>query len=216
MRISATLIDRYRLFMADEYVTEADLIASIKGVFIPSRQMACGSSFDSIIQDPQKYATEDGYTCDGISWPGGEMDEKCLSLFSGITTWQAKEIRSYNLDGTPVNVVSKVDGLEADGVVEVKTTWSGFDYDRYADAHQWRHYALNFDAAWVRYHVFDWREPANGPFKLNDVHTFTLYPYTGMEAECLEMLGGLVSFIKSKKLEAFVADDHPRLIGRVA
>jgi hypothetical protein len=216
VRISVTLIDQYRKFMLDEYVSEQDLIESVKGVWKPTRKVLCGQSFDSIVQDPLRYQTEDGYSCDGISWPGGEMEEKVLPLFQHIKTWQPKEIRPVTVNETPVNLVTKVDALDADGIVEVKTTWSGFDYERYQAAHQWRHYLLNFGAKWIRYHVFDWREPASGPFKLYGVETFTLYPYAGMEAECLETLGGLVDFIKSKKLEQYVADDHPRLLGRTA
>lgn len=216
MRISATLIDQWLRFRTNEYAKESELIASIKGVFIPNRKMECGSSFDQIVQEPAKYRVADTYVCDGIEWPGGILDEKCLPLFNNITTWQPKEIAHYTINRTPVNVVAKVDGLEADGIVEVKTTWSGFDYEKYYSAHQWRHYLLNFDAKWIRYHVFCWTEPVKGPFKLHDVETFTLYPYDRMKAECLETLGELVEYIQSKNLEQYVADNHPRLLRRTA
>ena len=216
MRISATLIDQWIRYKSDEdYPTEAQLIESIQGVFRPSRQMDLGSSFDQIMQEPSRYRTEDGYLCHGIAWPV-DMIEEQAALFTEPGLWQAKEVLPVQVNGEVINVVSKVDRLVADGIEELKTRWGAFDYEKYYRAHQWRWYLLTFGAAWIRYTVFCMYEPAKGPIKLNSVERFTLYPYAGMEQDCLDALRGLVEFIHLRKLESFVADDHPRLMREVA
>jgi hypothetical protein len=104
-----------------------------------------------------------------------------------------------------------VDELLADYIREYKTRWSAFDYEKYHNAHQWRWYLLNFGAAFVEYLVFCWSDNKGG-FKLNGIEKFKLYPYDGMEAECLETLGELVEYIQRKGLGKYVADNHPRLM----
>ena len=215
MRISCTTIDQYRRFLAEEYVSEADLIESIKGEFRPTRKMKAGSSFEKVMELPEKYRNGDFYSCEGFDWPAEAIDSECLTHFSTPGTWQCKEVRPYIVGTDTVNIVTKVDQLVANYIKECKVTQSPFDYEKYHDAHQWRWYNLNFGAAFVRYKVFYFTEVRDG-MKFHDAHSFDLYPYTGMLSDCLEALAGLVDFIHSRKLESFVADDHPRLLRGVA
>jgi hypothetical protein len=221
VRISCTLIDQWLYFQRNEDAQEKRLIESIKGVFEPSRPMLCGMAFDAILQEPEKYRDGEFYRytedCNPpVIFPAGPIDERCLPLFQEPGIWQPKETKTVEVEGEKVTVVTKVDRLVANRVDEVKTYYSSFDYDKYADAHQWRWYALNFEASAVRYSCFGFYENAKGEMKLGDIHQFTLYPYVGMEQECLEKLGELVSYIKRKGLEQYVADDRPRKERRVA
>lgn len=206
MRISATLIDQFLRYQRDEYAKESELIASIKGEFIPTRPVLCGQSFEKIMESPDRYRTVEGFSCDGLAWPKDEIEE-CLTQFTTPGTWQVKEVRSYIIDGITVNIVAKVDRLVGDAIEEVKTRWSAFDFEKYYHAHQWRHYLLNFGASRVRYKVFCWADNKGG-FKLNGVEVFDLYPYEGMEADCLATVGDLVDYIRLKNLESFVADNR--------
>lgn len=217
MRISATLIDQWLRFKRDTegYATEDQLIESIKGTFIPTRQVKCGMAFDQILQDPPTYRTGEFYEHEGIQFPAKDMDEECIPLFQAPGLWQPKETKTYEIQGEPVTVVTKVDKLVANFIDEIKTYYSSFDYAKYADAHQWRWYLLNFDAAYVRYSCFGWYDGTRG-LSLNDVHRFRLYRYPDMERECLSELSELVSYIHKKGLESYVADDRPYTRKRVA
>lgn len=210
MRISATLVDQWIRFQTDEYAQESELIESIRGEFRPTRKVKCGMAFDSILQDPRQYRKGDFYEYEGIAFPADVLDERCIPLFQEPGLWQPKETKLYDIEKEPVTVVAKVDRLVGAGIEEVKTTWGAFDYDRYAEAHQWRHYLLNFGAQWVRYSVFCWTENSKGEFVLHDVNRFVLYPYPEMENECVNKLAELVAYIKRKGLQSYVADDRPR------
>lgn len=224
MRISATLVDQWLRYIKDEtgYATESDLIKSIKGIFEPNRKMLCGMAFDQILQEPEKYRKGDSYTfvgrdCpEGITFPAQELDEQCSPLFQEPGLWQPKETSTVEIDGETVTVVTKADRLSGNLVDEIKTYWSTFDYDKYADAHQWRWYALNFGVPAVRYSCFGWTENSKGELRLNDVHRFTLYAYSGMREECVATLSDLVDYINRKGLSSYVADDRPRTERQVA
>ena len=59
LRISTTTVEQYRKYMADEYVTEPELIQSIKGIFIPRRVMDLGSAYHDILESPEKFKQPD-------------------------------------------------------------------------------------------------------------------------------------------------------------
>lgn len=201
LRISTTTVESYRRYMALDYVQESELIASIKGLFIPTKPMKMGSAFHSILEKPGDCVCADGYQSDGFKF-SAEVINPCLEIFNPAGVFEVKQTRVYTLpSGEQVTVVSKADQLLAKRVIENKTRWSGFDFDSYFDSCQWKFYLDVFEADMLTYNVFCLSENTAGQIKLGSIETFNLFPYPRLHEDCAEQLSKFVDYVHSRGLE---------------
>lgn len=208
MRISVTTIESYRLYLLD-VVSEADLLASIRGEFTPTREINLGRALHTILEEPAAHvlAIGDGYACDGITFPGPVVRE-CLTHVDPAGMFEVKATKEYRVGGRPVTVVAKVDQLCGLTIREHKTRWDTYEPDRYATSCQWRFYLDVFEALAATYVVFLLSEYKDGDIGLRGIETLPLYPYPALHAECEELVRGFVEYAVARGLESYL---QPRI-----
>lgn len=200
-----TTLDQYRLYTREDYVSEADLLASIRRTRPPTPEMARGSAFDSIMEDPGRYRASDGsYLCEGVAFPA-DVIVPCLAILAltpgGI--FQVKTTKDYIVDGEPVTVVGKADRIIGTVVRDTKTCGSSFDADGYADSCQWRFYCDIFQASAFVYDVFLLHERAAG-LVFAGYHELPLYPYPALGQDCQSLVTDFVRYARLRHLEQYL------------
>lgn len=205
MRISVTTIESYRLYLLD-VVSEADLLASIRGEFTPTREVNLGRALHSILEKPEDHESSlypGTYACDGITFPGAVVRE-CLTHVDPAGMFEVKATKEYRVGGRAVTVVAKVDQLCGLTIREHKTRWDTYEPDRYATSCQWRFYLDVFEALAVTYVVFLLSEYKDGEIGLRGIETLPLYPYPALHAECEDLVRGFVEYVTARGLESYL------------
>lgn len=198
MRISTTTLESYRLFMQpdQEWMSEEDLIASIKGEFKPTPAVQLGLAYGRILEDPDKYLVPGGYACNGYGFDLKDIDPALALMDRRRGVFEAKAEKRYG-DWT---VVAKADQLVGAHLIEHKTTCGTFNFEKYAESYQWRFMADIFLPALITYHVFCLDDHGNGVAELKEIHSFNLFPYADLQADCWALLREFVGFVEAKGL----------------
>jgi hypothetical protein len=202
MRVSTTQIESFRLWNdpEQEWMTEDDLIATIRGEFKPTPKVTLGKAFGAVLEDPDAYAVEGGYrvALDGTTLEfGADVMAPCLAEIERNGCFEVKTVKTYG----DVDVVSKCDHLYGARLSEFKTTLSSFDFDKYAASCQWRFMADAFQPHLVRYHVFCLNEATNGVISLRECHRFNLYPYAALHEDCARLVREFRAYVISRGLD---------------
>lgn len=210
MRISATTLESYRLFMDpdQEWFAEEDLVASIRGEFRGNHKVRLGSAFGRVLEDPAKYAVPGGYRV-GVGPEsfdlGDDVMGPALALIDRANTvFEAKATKAYGAH----TVVVRGDQLVGAELVETKTTLSGFVFEKYSESYQWRFMLDIFDVPRVTYRVFCLDESeANGVISLKSVENFCLFRYPNMGADCGAMVHDFADYVRRRGLEHYLTRD---------
>jgi hypothetical protein len=208
MRISATTLESYRLWRdpEQEWMSEDDLMNTIKGVFVPNHKINIGTAFGRIMEDPDRYLVPGGFKCKaGGEWIGFDRDvmEPCLAVLgdrSGV--FEAKAIHPYG----ECDVVSKADYLSGAELHEFKTTLSSFDPVKYMDSCQWRFMADAFQPRRIVYYVFCLHEATNGVIELKSIERLPLYPYQGLSADCAALVREFTGYVTARGLDGILRE----------
>lgn len=201
MRISATQLESFRLFMSpnQEWMGEDELAATIRGEFVPNHKVNLGSAFGRVLETPEAYAVDGGYrlTVNGETFEfGADVMAEPLALIDRRGIFEAKTVKSYG----PHDVASKADHVLGGDLSEFKTTLSTFDFDKYAQSCQWRYMADAFQPKRITYRVFCLSEATNGVIELRSVESFNLYPYAGLHQDCARLVMDFVAYVEAKGL----------------
>ena len=202
MRISATQLESFRLFMdpANDWFNEQDLVDSITGVFRPNHKINLGSAFGQVLEDPDRFLVPGGFRVRvyGETFEfAREVIDPCLALIDRRGVFEAKAVKAYG----PHDVASKADHILGADLSEFKTTLSGFDADKYIESYQWRFMADAFQPRRITYYVFCLYEcEANGVIELRSVERLPLYPYPQLHADCADMVREFVDYVTRKGL----------------
>lgn len=205
MRISTTTIESFRLFMQpeQEWMPEADLLATIRGEFTGNHKVRLGSAFGMLLENPAPYRVAGGYRIQPRNSPetfafGDEVMAPVLALIDrDRTVFEAKGVKRYG----PHDVVAKADQLCGTSLIETKATLGQFDFDKYAASCQWRFMADIFQPASVTYHVVCLDEDdVNHVISLRGIHTFSFYPYAGLEDDCRALVNEFAEYVTVKGL----------------
>jgi hypothetical protein len=204
MRISTTTLESFRLFMqADqEWMTEADLIASIKGEFVPTPAVLLGSAFGKVLEAPDHYRTAHGYRCGDYTFSADVMAPALKLMDYERGMFEVKAARAYG----DCDVVAVADQIVGGHLFEHKTTGSTFNFEKYADSCQWRFYVDIFQPLLVTYHVFEVDDHGNGVVELKGINSFNLFPYTGLHQDCCDLLGEFCDYVRAKGLDGFLRE----------
>lgn len=202
MRISATQLESFRLFMEpdQEWMTAADLEATIRGQFVPNHKVSLGLAFGYVLERPEQFAVPGGYRVQ----TGGEifefgndvMAEPMALIDRRRGVFEAKAVMAYG----PHAVASKADYLIGAELHEFKTTVSSFDFDKYAQSVQWRFMADAMQPIKVVYHVFCLEEATNGVIGLRSIETFALYPYAELHEDCARLVREFADYVTAAGL----------------
>lgn len=203
MRISTTTLESFRLFRESdqEWMSEADLLATIRGEFTPTPAMLLGRAFDQVLERPDRYRVDGGYQCDTYFFADEAM-RPALAVFDRRGVFQAKATKRYG----DCEVVAKADQLLGGQLIENKTTTSSFSFEKYADSYQWRFMVDLFEPALVTYHVFCLSEDRDGTIGLRGIETFNLYPYPGVHADCVELVQHFREYVIAKGLDGLLRE----------
>lgn len=211
LRVSTTLIETFRKFRDTDYVSEADLVSSIKGEFVWKDEMKWGEAFHKILEKPEECREKDGYAMNGYFFPA-DVVEPCLAVFNREGVFEAKLTQDFVIDGWLVTVVVKADQLVGAEGIENKTRWSTFDADPYMESFQWRFYTLIFKVLSITYNVFLLSRYKDETFGLRGIERFTLYPYPKLEQDCRDILGEFVKYVKQRGYgHDLLADRYERI-----
>lgn len=210
MRISATTLESFRLYMSDQdWMSEADIVASILGQFTPSAAVKLGKAFGEVLETPDQYRVQAGYAHTGHFF-SADMMTGPLSLIDRRGVFEAKAVKAYG----PHDVVAKADHLLGSHLSEFKTTLSAFDVDKYTASYQWRFMADIFQPSMITYRVFCLSE-SDGVIDLKSVESFNLFPYDRLHADCCDLLAAFVDFATAKGL-AGALNERQRLFATEA
>lgn len=200
MRISATQIESFRLFLSGEWMSTEEFHAGLTGTFAPTHAVALGTAFGKVLETPDAYKAPHGYriTAYGETFEfGDDVMAEPLSLVDRRGTFEAKAVKRYG----PHEVASKADHLYGAELSEFKTTLGTFDFDKYAASCQWRFMADAFQPRRITYHVFCLSQAANGVISLKGCESFDLYPYAGLSRDCGEMVHEFASYVRAVGLQ---------------
>jgi hypothetical protein len=199
MRVSATLLEGYRLYTSTDWKTEADLIASIQGVFVPTPAMDLGTAFHAVLETPERWRVAGGYRSGAYAFDDATM----APLFALIDRRGVFEVKAtLEIDGH--TLVAKADQLCGATIQEFKTTLSTFDAEKYTDSYQWRVMSLIFQPARITYHVASLDDHGNSVVELKSLDSVSLYPYAGLEQDVRDLLREFVGYVQGKGLSEYL------------
>jgi len=203
VRVSTTTIESFRLFSDpdQEWMSEDELLATIRGEFRPTPAVRLGLAFGKVLEDPDKYQVPGGYACNDFGFADSTI-APALAIIDRRGVFEAKAQRSYGA----VDVVAKADHILGAHLSEFKTTCSTFNFDKYAESCQWRFMVDIFQPSKVTYHVFLLDDHGNGIAELKGIESFNLYPYAGLHQDCCELLGRFTDYVTAKGLDGLLRE----------
>lgn len=201
MRISTTTLESYRLFMQpdQEWMSEDELIASIRGQFVPNRKVLIGKAFGEVLETPDRYRISGGFQHGPFFFSSDTM-QPALDLFDRRGVFEAKATKEYG-DRT---VVAKADQLLGSQLIENKTTCSTFDLDKYAQSYQWRYMAEIFEPTMITYRVFCLGDDESNQIELKSIEAFNLFPYGQLHQDCCALLDQFCAYVTAKGLDGYL------------
>lgn len=202
MRISATTLESFRLFMEPEqdWMTEESLIDTISGKFVPTPAVLLGQAFGKVLETPEKFLTSGGYRS-GDYFFSLDMMIGALAQIDRRGVFEAKAVKQYG----DCFVVAKADHLLGLELSEYKTTTSTFAFDKYEASYQWRFMADIFQPARITYRVFCLSE-SDGVTDLRSIETFNLYPYRHLHIDCCDLLDRFKSYVRGRGLDGLLSE----------
>jgi len=197
MRISVTTLEAFRLFMQpdQEWMTESELIATIKGEFVPTPAVLLGRAFGKVLETPDRYRVPHGYQYGEYSFDDATMSP-AFKLIDRRGVFEAKAGKTYG----SIDVIAKADHLLGAHLSEFKTTTGQFNFEKYAESCQWRFMTEIFEPAVITYHVFILDDHDNGVMELRGTESFNLYPYPALHQDCCLLLKRLSDYVIAKGL----------------
>jgi len=202
LRISATLLQDFALYLNEDWFTEAMIQDSIKGVFKSTPEIQMGLAYHKLLERPQKNL-EGLYERNGFRFAPEAIESMLEKLEPGVFEVKLEKSVGFTREGDDVVLVAKVDHIAGLHVSEFKTTTDPFNAEKYLGSYQWRTYCLVFEAQQLSYHVAV-LEPVDDRIQLRDLASMNVYPYTGLESDVTAMVRELVRYLRISKLDEFV------------
>lgn len=204
MRISATMLDSFRLYKSAEFISTEEMDARLRRDPIePNEAMLVGTAFHGIAEgratpkgDPQ--APEGAaYECDGYLFDA-ETTDRALAMCRGFAEIKSDLVRIDTRYGS-VALVGKCDSLHGREAIEIKTK-IGRDLDPTAhiSAWQWRVYCRVFGVDRVRYLLarLDLRD---GVYHVKH-DMMDVYPYPGLALDVEREVRELTDYAATRGL----------------
>ena len=204
MRVSATNLDSFRLFLTQDWMKEADLLDTLRGESTPTPPMMLGTAFGRALERPERWWDEKRgeyvvYVKLGDAWeeyvfPRHLVDSQ-LALFNREGIFEARMSQVY----AGVTVIAKADYLLGHDLQENKTTLKTFNFDKYERSIQWRFMLDMLDIPKIQYNVFCLkRDRKTDELRMDRVHTFNLFSYADMHADCVRLVRDFLVYVHAK------------------
>lgn len=202
MRISATTLESFRLFMQPEqdWMSEDELIATIRGAFVPNHKVLLGLAFGKVLETPERFRVRGGFKS-GEFFFSDEVMAPALSVIDRAGVFEVKAQRLYG----ECMVVCKADHVLGAHLSEFKTTLSNFNADKYIESCQWRFMADILQPAIVTYRVFCLDEDySTGVIALDSIETMNLFPYPALHQDCCDLVEAFKDYVTRKGLDGLL------------
>lgn len=190
LRVSATDIDSYRRFRANEDAELADLLAHLRKETPPTEAMLAGTAFHAALE---------------IAEPGAEFPQMEANGFLFDITVDAeidlpqiremKATRDYLIGDCLVTLVGKVDAIQGHTVFDHKLT-GRYDAERFLGSYQWRVYLEVFGANTFVWNVFEAKETGPKHRTIHALHRLTAHRYPGMDRDVTRELSLFVDLAR--------------------
>ncbi|MGA0595651.1 hypothetical protein [Enterovirga sp. CN4-39] len=188
IRVSASDIDSFRYFMADEEGDLAGLLARLRRQEPPSEAMLAGTALHAALETCRD-GSMDEVVSDGFRFTFAFDEELDIP-----PTREMKATREYEIGGHAVTLVGKVDAVLGRRIDDHKFT-SRYDPERFLGSYQWRIYLDIFGADLFRWNVFEGRETGDRHYTINHLHKLTMHRYPGMGDDIQRELSAFVEFL---------------------
>jgi len=197
IRVSATDIDAFRYFMADEEADLPALLARLRREEPPSESMLAGTALHKALENSAD-GSLDEIESDGYHFVFAFEDELDLPAIREL-----KATSEYRIGDAVVTLVGKVDAVHGRRIDDHKFT-SRYDAERFLGSYQWRVYLELFEADEFRWNVFEGRETDAKRYTISNFHKLTMRRYPGMRDDIIRELEAYVAFARVHMPERFV------------
>lgn len=191
LRVSASDIDAFRYFMADDDAELAPLLAQLRRETPQTEPMQVGTALHAALE--ACHAGEHGeLSANGYTFEFAATVEIDLPEIREI-----KATRDYEIDGCLVTLVGKVDAIHGRRVDDHKYT-SRYDAERFLGSYQWRVYLDVFGADEFRWNVFEGRQSTTDPtrYTIFNAHQLKMHRYPNMGDDIQRALLAFVEFAR--------------------
>lgn len=185
-----------------DWMSEDELLATIRGEFVPNHKVKIGLAFGKVLETPDRYRGRAGYTCNGFHF----SDDVMAPALAEIDRRGIFEVKASKFYGE-CNVVCKADHVLGSHLSEFKTTLSSFNPDKYAESCQWRFMADILKPSKITYRVFCLAEEhSTGVIEIKSIETMNLYPYPAMHQDCCDLVGEFKDYVTRKGLDGLLRE----------
>ena len=214
-RVTATMLEAFRRYKDNEYMSFDDMVAAIKGTTEVNEAMKLGTAVHHFME---------GYDLDKIKGLTGEHDGVRIDL-EGIMDasegwFDDKWLREVPTekgiamaDGTVLYLKCKADAVAGTTVVDHKVTMKPITAEKiqsYQDSMQWRAYLFAFGASQFMYNIMYWHKVI--PFEEEAQHLWVLRQqevtymsdYATMGLDVVDMVHELYDFTKKHNLTDYL------------
>lgn len=208
LKIAVTTIEAFRNYQNGTIELE-DFLKRVRGEFTPSRYMDLGSAFHDILENIElRYIKELNIfkAKNGLEFEY-DIIAQCYEKIVSDAPFEVKITKLYDTGKEKIEVVAKVDQLYGNYVIENKTCWGMFDFERYFSSCQWKFYLDIFESERVFYNVFCLSDKKDG-IELRGIEQFSFNAYPDLMEDLNELMKDLVEFIHVKNLEEYFAPDY--------
>ena len=214
LRISATLLESFRLYQSEDWYKEQDLIDGIKGQLRQTPKMRLGQAYHYLLEHPQ--LTLDGvYERNGLRFAPYAIDSVLERLSPGgvFETKVAKTIGPTR-EGDELVLVAKADYIQGLHLSEFKAPLDGqFDAEKYERSYQWRVMVLLYGVSKVTYHIACLKQQDDGLHGLRSLDSMDLYPYSALEGDVSDLIGEFLHYVRLRKLDGYLRrEDHKKAV----
>jgi len=201
MRISATLLESFRLMMTTDWYPEADLIAHIRGEYVERPEMKLGRSYHALLERPQR-SLSGLYEHDGLIFEDAAIETMLERIAPGL--FEVKTTKELLVPGAGiVTLVAKCDHISGAHISEFKTTLDSFDAEKYLASAQWKVMSLLFEAQRISYHVALLKDEGER-IALRSIESLNVFNYPDLEREVRELLKEFCSYVKRRGLTEYL------------
>lgn len=191
LRLSATDVDKFRAFRADEGADLAAFLDEMRRKSEPSPAMMAGVAFHSALE---KIGDGDHAT---LTARGYTFQIDCDDALDLPPARELKTTAEYIVAGCRVTMVAKVDAVHGRRIDDHKLTgW--YDPERFLSSYQWRLYLDAFGADEFRWNVFEGAEtrPHSRHYAIKALHVLSAFRYPAMRADVENEIGLFVEFAR--------------------
>lgn len=212
LRISATLLESFRLYSKNDWYQESDLIDSIKGQLKQTPKMKLGQAFHYLLEHPQLSLAGFYEHRDHRFHPSCIQDVLARVDARGVFESKIEKVIGNTREGDDLVLVTKADHIYGLHLSEFKAPLKAtFDAEKYMESYQWRVMAWLYEAQKITYHVAC-LELGQDCFELRTLDSIDVYPYAGLEQDVRALLRELIRYLRLKKLDSFLRRDDVKAV----